>query len=301
MVDFSKLRENRLDKLTKALNEEKSNFKPEDDDKLWYPAVDKSGNGMAVIRFLPTSMEDGNESPWVKKYNHGFQDKNGWLIYDCPTSIGRPCPVCEENTLLWNTDTESNKNLARKRKRKLNIYSNILVINDPKNPENNGKVFVFKYGKSIFDKIELALQPKFEGEEPLDPFHVLYGADFRIKITTVDGYRNYDLSTFDPPSALFDGDEEKIIEVYKKQYPLHVYIDEDVFYSYEEIKKRLDYVLGRTTPATPSQLNTQESINHESNYVETSPSDFEGMDKSDEDELNWFKGLSNKHDDDVPF
>ena len=291
MVDFSKLRESRLDKLTKALNEDKSSFKPDDDSRIWTPSVDKAGNGMVVVRFLPTAAMDGDNKPWVKKYNHGFQGSKGWLIYDCPTTIGKPCPVCEDNTLLWNADTQESKNIARSRKRKLRIFSNIVIINDPKNPENNGKVFIFNYGKSIFDKIELALVPKFEGETPIDPFHVLDGANFRIKITTIDGYRNYDLSSFDPPSPLFDGDEEKIMKAYNSQYSLQEVIDSSLFSSYDEIKKRFDFVVGKE----------EVSVGYSDNPPPIQDDSYRGSLEENDDELNYFKNLSGSNDDDVPF
>ena len=211
------------------------------DDRLWKPEVDKAGNGYAVVRFLPAP--DGEDLPWAKLYSHAFQGPGGWYIENSLTTNGAKDPVSEYNSELWNTGIDSDKEIARKQKRKLSYYSNIYVVKDPSNPENEGKVFLYKYGKKIFDKIMSAMQPEFEDEEPINPFDFWAGADFKIKIKKVAGYWNYDSSEFARPGALLD-DDEAMEAIWKKEYSLAEITAADQFKSYDELKKRLDYVLG---------------------------------------------------------
>jgi hypothetical protein len=211
------------------------------DDRLWSLTVDKAQNGYAVIRFLPAP--DGEDLPFVKIYSHAFQGPNGWLIDQCATTLNQKCPVCEHNGQLWNSGSDANKEVARKQKRKLTYMSNIYVVKDPANPENEGQVFLFKYGKKIFDKLTAAMQPEFEDEEAIDPFDFWKGANFKLKAKNVAGYRNYDSSEFAAPSALLD-DDDALEALWKKQYSLNEFISPDQFKSYEEMKKRLDSVMG---------------------------------------------------------
>jgi hypothetical protein len=211
------------------------------DDRIWKLDVDKSGNGYAVIRFLPAP--NGEDLPFVKLYSHAFQGPGGWYIENSLTTLGQKDPVSEHNTLLWNNGTDAGKEQARKQKRKLTYVSNIYVVKDPANPENEGKVFLFKYGKKIFDKITEAMQPEFEDEEAIDPFDFWQGANFKLKAKNVAGYRNYDSSEFAKQSALLDDDDE-MEAVWKKQYSLADLVASDQFKSYDDLKKRLDYVLG---------------------------------------------------------
>jgi len=211
------------------------------DDRLWKLDVDKSGNGYAVIRFLPAP--EGEDLPFVKIYSHAFQGTGGWLIDNCLTTLNQKCPVCEHNSSLWNNGTDAGKEIARKQKRKLTYVSNIYVVKDPANPENEGKVFLFKYGKKIFDKISEAMQPEFEDESPIDPFDFWQGANFKLKAKNVAGYRNYDSSEFAAAAPLLD-DDDAMEAVWKKQYSLAELVAADQFKSYDELKKRLDYVLG---------------------------------------------------------
>jgi hypothetical protein len=234
----------KLQKEVEKLNSSASNT----DDRIWKPEVDKTGNGYAVIRFLPAP--DGEEIPWAKMYNHAFQGTGGWLIDNCLTSVGGKCPICEANSLLWNSGSDANKEIARGRKRKLSYYSNIYVIKDPANPDNEGKVFLFKYGKKIFDKIQEAMSPEFEDEEALNPFDFWQGADFKLKIKKVAGYWNYDSSEFARPSALLDGDDDALEALWKKQYSLTEITAADKFKSYEQLKDRLEVVLGKSS-STP--------------------------------------------------
>ena len=211
------------------------------DDRVWKLDCDKSGNGYAVIRFLPAP--DGEDLPFVKVYSHAFQGPGGWLIDNCLTSINQKCPVCEHNSGLWNNGTDAGKEVARKQKRKLTYVSNIYVVKDPANPENEGKVFLFKYGKKIFDKITEAMQPEFEDESPIDPFDFWQGANFKLKAKNVAGYRNYDSSEFASQSALLD-DDDALEAIWKKQYSLADFMSPSEFKTYEELKKRLSSVLG---------------------------------------------------------
>jgi len=215
------------------------------DERIWKPELDKSGNGFAVIRFLPAV--EGEDMPWAKLWNHAFQGPTGqWYIENSLTTLGQNDPVSEMNSAYWNSGVESDKEIARRQKRKLQYYSNIYVVSDSKHPEREGKVFLYRFGKKIFDKIMEAMQPVFDDEEPINPFDFWQGANFKLKIRKVDGYWNYDKSEFEVPSALFDDDDE-IEEVWKKQYALKEHTATTNFKSYDELKTRLNMVLAGTT------------------------------------------------------
>jgi hypothetical protein len=215
------------------------------DERLWKPELDKTGNGYAVIRFLPAVK--GEDLPWAKVWNHAFQGPTGqWYIENSLTTLGQKDPVSEMNSAYWNSGVESDKEIARRQKRKLQYRSNIYVVADPKHPENEGKVFLFRYGKKIFDKIMESMQPAFEDETPVNPFDFWEGANFKLKIRKVDGYWNYDKSEFETSSALFD-DDDKLEKVWKKQYALKEFTAPTNFKSYTELKTRLDTVLAGTT------------------------------------------------------
>jgi hypothetical protein len=220
------------------------------DDRLWKPEMDKTGVGSAVIRFLPAP--DGEDVPWVKVYSHAFQGPGGWYIENSLTSLNQKDPVSEYNRGLWNSGSEKDKDTVRKQKRKLSYYSNIYVIKDPANPQNEGKVFLFKYGKKIFDKILNAMQPEFEDETPINPFDFWQGANFKLKIVKKDGYWNYDKSEFDRVSPLLD-DDDALEAVWKKEYSLTAITAPDQFKSYEELEKRMNYVLGLGGNSTPTR------------------------------------------------
>lgn len=213
------------------------------DDRFWVPAVDKAGNGYAVIRFL--APPKGEELPWVRIWSHGFQGPSGkWYIENSLTTINQTDPVSELNTKLWNSGSEADKETARKQKRKLNYITNILVIKDTANPENEGKVFLFRFGKKIFDKIKDVSQPQFDDEKPINPFDFWEGANFKLKIRNVEGYRNYDKSEFADSSPLFEGDDAKLEELWKKEFSLKEFTQKSQFKPYEQLKARLDKVLG---------------------------------------------------------
>lgn len=215
-----------------------------EDTRFWQPEVDKVGNGYAVIRFLPPPK--GEDLPWVRIWNHGFQGPAGkWYIENSLTTIGKTDPVSEYNTELWNSGSEANKEIARKQKRKLTYISNILVVKDPAHPENEGKVFLYKFGKKIFDKIKDLAEPTFEDEKPINPFDFWEGANFKLKIRKVEGYRNYDKSEFDPTSSVSDNDTA-VETIWTNQHSLVQFLESKHFKSYEELKKKLDMVLGNT-------------------------------------------------------
>ena len=231
------------EKLVKQV-EKMNNSESSSDDRFWKLSVDKGNNGFAVIRFLPAP--DGEDLPFVKVYSHAFQGPGGWLIDQCLTTINQKCPVCEYNSGLWNNGTDAGKEVARKQKRKLTYVSNVYVVKDPANPENEGKVFLFKYGKKIFDKIMEAMQPEYEDETPINAFDFWQGANFKLKAKSVAGYRNYDSSEFAAVGALLD-DDDAMEAIWKKQYSLTEFVAPDQFKTYDELKKRLDSVLGAKT------------------------------------------------------
>ena len=249
-MDFDQLKTSSsgFDKLTKALEE---NLNPEDsknknkyqDERLWKPELDKTGNGYAVLRFLPAT--SGEDMPWVRLWSHAFQGPGGWYIENSLTTLGHKDPVSEENTRLWNTGVESDKGIARNRKRKLSYYSNVLIVSDPTHPENEGQVKLFKFGKKIFDKITEAMQPEFDDETPINPFDFWKGANFKLKIRKVDGFWNYDKSEFEGVSAIADNDDN-IKAIWEKQYPLKPFLDASNFKSYEELKEKLNRVITGT-------------------------------------------------------
>jgi hypothetical protein len=212
------------------------------DDTMWKPELDKTGNGYAVVRFLPTP--EGEEMPWVSYFDHGFQGPGGWYIEKSLTTLNKQDPVSEYNTQLWNTGIEANKEIARKQKRRLHYVSNVYVVSDPKNPDNEGKVFKYRFGKKIFEALKEAISPAFEDEKAINPFDLRdEGANFKIKIRKVDGYWNYDKSEFDSPAPLFT-DENKLNDIYTSVHSLSGIIAPSEFKSYEELKEKLDRVLG---------------------------------------------------------
>ena len=215
------------------------------DDRFWKPEVDKGGNGYAVIRFLPAP--EGCELPWAQVWSHAFQGPGGWYIENSLTTIGGKDPVGEYNRELWNSGSDRDKETARKQKRKLSYYTNIYVVNDPAHPENEGRVFIYKFGKKIFDKITEAMQPQFADEQSVNPFDFWEGANFKLKIRKVEGYWNYDKSEFDKPSPLLS-DDEKLERIYKNLNDLNEFSAAKNFKSYEDLKKRFDYVLGAKAP-----------------------------------------------------
>ena len=261
------------------------------DERLWKLEVDKAGNGYAVIRFLPAP--DGEELPWAKLYSHAFQGPGGWYIENSLTTLGQKDPVSEYNRLLWNSGVDADKDLARKQKRKLTYISNIYVVKDPTNPQNEGKVFLYKFGKKIFDKLTAAMQPEFEDEEAIDPFDFWKGANFKLKAKNVAGYRNYDSSEFAAVSPLLD-DDDALEAVWKKQYALAEFTNADQFKSYQDLQTRLDAVLNnKQTRVAPEVAQEEETITPVSLESVTAPAGSgAGSGPTDDDALSYFQKLA---------
>ena len=258
-MSFKDLKKNSSSMANKLQEELEKSNKTNDykDDRFWRPTLDSASNGYAVIRFLPAV--EGEDIPWVKTYSHAFKGKGGWFIHNCPTTLGEKCPVCEANSELWNSGTESDKRIARDRKRKLTYVSNILVVEDPSAPQNKGKVFLFKYGKKIFEKIQEQMNPEFDDESAVNPFDYWKGANFKLKVRKVEGYTNYDKSEFSAPTELFDGDDAKLEALWKKQYALKEFINPKEFKGYPELKTKLVDALGGDLRADGGEEDTIES------------------------------------------
>ena len=293
---------NSLDKLLGAVEKENTPQEKKSyvDERLWKPVLDKTGNGYAVIRFLPAV--EGEDMPWAKIWNHAFQGPTGqWYIENSLTTLNQKDPVSELNTSYWNSGVESDKEIARKQKRKLQYFSNIYVVSDSKHPENEGKVFLFRYGKKIFDKIMEAMQPAFEDETPINPFDFWKGANFKLKIRKVDGYWNYDKSEFEASSALSDGDDQTLETIWNEQYPLVEFTAPTNFKSYDELKTRLNMVLAGTTrvgsattlmedePVTTITVDTKPVERGQT--VTTVPVGYK-EDNSDDESLDYFQKLA---------
>ena len=283
-MSFADLKkQSKLGSLTQKLVKEvekMNNTSGSSDERLWKLECDKSGNGYAVIRFLPAP--EGEDLPFVKLYSHAFQGSGGWYIENSLTTLGQKDPVSEYNSMLWNNGTDAGKDQARKQKRKLTYVANIYVVKDPANPENDGKVMLYKFGKKIFDKITAAMQPEFEDEEAIDPFDFWQGANFKLKAKNVAGYRNYDSSEFSAQSALLD-DDDAMEAIWKKQYSLQDFTAPDQFKSYDDLKKRLNSVLGIN--GTPN-LQDEESRMEEEEFRAQNREDSDPMPQSMRDELN---------------
>ena len=295
-MDFETLKSSssNFDKITKALEknlgpEDQANKNKYQDDRLWKPELDKTGNGYAVIRFLPAS--NGEEMPWQRVWSHAFQDKGGWYIENSLTTLNSKDPVSEDNTRLWNTGVDSDKDIARKRKRKLSYYSNIYIVSDPKHPENEGKVFLYKFGKKIFDKISEAMQPQFADEKAINPFDFWKGANFKLKIRKVDGYWNYDKSEFEGVTPVASEDAN-IKAIWAKQYPLKPFVDPSNFKSYEELKEKLNrIIMGTRSTETVETVDLPQQVNGQvksTNVVNSKPA------SEEDDTLSYFSKLADE-------
>lgn len=237
-----------LIKETEKISNPKTGFS-DSDDRYWRPELDKSGNGYAVVRFLPAP--EGEDLPWARIWNHGFQGPGGWYIENSLTTLGQKDPVSEHNSTLWNSGIEANKEVARKQKRRLNYTANVYVLKDPAHPENEGTIKLYRFGKKIFDKINDLMNPEFEDESPVNPFDLWAGANFKMKIRKVEGYSNYDKSEFEASSALLE-DDDKMEEIWKNENSLKELVSEDKFKSFDELKAKLDRVLGLGSEFSPA-------------------------------------------------
>ena len=286
-ASLKKSRSNDLQKLqteVEKINNPKNNFSREDE-RFWKAELDKSGNGYAVIRFLPPP--NNEEMAWAKIFNHGFQGPGGWYIENSLTTLGQKDPLAEYNSTLWNSGIEANKEIARKQKRRLTYISNIFVVEDKANPQNEGKNFLFRYGKKIFDKVSSMANPEFEDESPVDVFNFWDGANFKLKIRKVDGFSNYDKSEFVTAAPLFE-DDTKMEETWNSQHSLTEVVGEDKFKSYDDLKSRLDIVLGNVPTPAMTAPTTVESVKVPFDGGEPiTPSA-----SSDEENLDYFKKLA---------
>ena len=289
MSSFKDLKNNRMNNLQSLTKQvEKLAEKPSyEDERIWKCERDKTGNGYAVVRFLPAPTNE--DVPWVRLWSHGFKGPGGWYIENSLTTprsdapSGTDDPVSKANTILWNSGIESDKNIARDRKRKLSYYSNILILEDSTNAQNEGKVFLFRYGKKIFEKIESVMNPEFKDEEPMNPFDFWSGANFKLKIRQVEGYANYDKSEFASPSPLFDGDDAKLEDVWKQQHSLQGILAPENFKSYQELEARFNTVTASGTGSDYNETIEESSANPVANDAAESTS---------EDTLEYFKKLA---------
>ena len=299
MSNFDSLKRNRssLEKLTKAIEATTQSTSTEsgsrEDPRLWQPTVDKAGNGMAIIRFLPAPSVDGEDAlPWVRVFSHGFQGPGGWYIENSLTTLNQKDPVSEYNSTLWNSGIEANKEIARKQKRRLNYVANVFVVSDPSNPENEGQIRIYKFGKKIFDKITEAMNPEFADETPVNPFDMWEGANFKLKIRNVEGYRNYDKSEFAEKSALLDGDDAKLEALWKQEHSLKEFLDPKHFKPYDLLKARLDKVLGFEGDVAIPKSKAIDAVVENFNDSELNVIDTKIATNEDDDDLNYFKSLA---------
>lgn len=295
-TSFDALRQSRksaFDKLASEMNKMGNQSEASSDDNYWKPEVDKAGNGYAIIRFLPAPA--GEDVPFVRIWDHGFQGDGGWYIEKSLTTLNQADPVSEYNSKLWNSGVESDKEIARKQKRRLSYHSNIYVVKDTANPSNEGKVFLYKYGKKIFDKINEAMHPQFPGEKAVNPFDLWEGANFILKIRNVEGYRNYDKSEFAEPAALLS-DDDKLEEIWKSEHSLQELIDPKNFKSYDELKARLARALGvagETRAAAPIKDEEAFPAPAKSAPAPTAPTASAPWSDDEDDDLSFFKKLAN--------
>lgn len=291
-MDFKTLKRNSessLGKLTEELNKLNTKQERKNDERFWVPSVDKAGNGYAVIRFLPAP--NGEDVPFVRIFDHGFQGPSGsWYIENSLTTLGKKDPVSELNSSLWNSGVESDKDVARKQKRRLHFISNIYVVTDQGKPENEGKVFLFKYGKKIFDKLNEVMNPEFPDEKPMNPFDFWTGANMALKIRNVEGYRNYDKSAFMTPGPLFKEDS-KMEQIYKQEHALQPFLSYENFKTYEELKEKLQRVLA---PASEDLARTAAEMDSRPapKFKEKPAPAAESLDSSDDEGLEFFKKLA---------
>jgi hypothetical protein len=291
-AQLKKSRSSQFDKLTEEAKKLSGNTptKSGADDRFWKPVVDKSGNGSAIIRFLPAPQ--GEDVPFVRLWDHGFQGPGGWYIENSLTTLGQDDPVSEYNSRLWNSGNDKDKEIARKQKRRLHYISNIYVLKDPANPENEGKVFLFKYGKKIFDMLNSAMHPEFEDENAINPFDLWEGANFRLRMRNVEGYRNYDKSSFDEPSVPMV-DEDELEKIWLSEYALQEFLDPKNFKSYEELSAKLTRVLGAPGGSQTSSAEDIPEVEYtapvaESKSAASSTPSFD----DDDDSLQFFKQLA---------
>ena len=291
-MSFDKLKkQSKLGSLTDRLVKEVEKMNSSSgasDERFWKAELDKSSVGSAIIRFLPAP--EGEELPWVKVYSHAFQGPGGWYIENSLTTTGGKDPVSDYNRTLWNSGNDTDKDTVRKQKRKLSYYSNVYVVKDPLHPENEGRVFLFKYGKKIFDKVLEAMQPEFDDETPINPFDFWAGANFKLKIVKKDGFWNYDKSEFDKVAPLLD-DDDALEALWKKQYSLSAITAPDQFKSYEDLERRLNTVLGQK-PVQAPRLDEEVIAEENPLPVSVAPTSSPSSTSDEDDALSYFQKLA---------
>ena len=298
-MSFAELKKNRTD-LSKLVEQAKettgaTQTRQSDDPRFWQPTRDKAGNGYAVIRFLPGDAKAA--TPWIRYWDHAFKGPTGqWYIEKSLTSIGQQDPLSELNSKMWNSGIESDKGIVRQRKRNLRYVANVLVVSDPSNPENEGQVKLYRFGKKIFDKIMDSMQPQFPDETPVNPFDMWEGADFKLKIRNVEGYRNYDKSEFTTPSALYDGDDSRLEGVYSQLHNLGEFTDPKNYKSYDELKAKLMRVLGEEASAGAPTMAQEVQMNEPATYEVVPPITKEQVEDTSEDDdtMSYFAKLANE-------
>lgn len=296
-TSFSALKRSRgsVEKLTQAIQNLNTKNEKKEDERLWEPTVDKAGNGIAIIRFLPAPSQDGEDGlPWVRTFSHGFQGPGGWLIDLCLTTLDQKCPVCEQNTVLWNSGVEANKGIARDRKRKLSYFANILVVSDPAKPENDGKVKLFRFGKKIFDKVSEKMHPEFPDEKAFSPFDLWDGANFKLKIRQVEGYRNYDKSEFAAQSPV-STDDAVLEKLWQSEFSLREFIAPKHFKTYEQNAARMTLVLGSVAINTSAEKSVSAALTDDTDVGVVAPVVHPGLPASappDEDDMSFFQNLA---------
>ena len=291
-ADLKRSRKSLYDKIVTETNKMQSGGNQGGaDTRFWQPEVDKAGNGYAIIRFLPAPK--GEDLPWVRLFSHGFQGPGGWYIENSLTTLNEKDPVGEYNSMLWNRGDEAGKDQARKQKRRLNYISNIYVVKDPSNPKNEGKVFLYKFGKKIFDKINDLMNPEFEDEAAINPFDFWEGANFKMKIRNVEGYRNYDKSEFDSASALLDEDDE-LERIWGTQYSLQEFLDRKNFKSFAELQAKLNRVLGATAVSSTAEEVNEDVFNEPRQTAAPKAEETETpwSEESSDDSLDFFKQMA---------
>jgi hypothetical protein len=301
--DMKKNAQGNMSRLSQELDKLNKGTESYKDDRFWKPEVDQAGNGFAIIRFLPAT--EGEDVPWVRIFTHGFKGPGGWYIENSLTTIGKKDPVSEMNTVLWNSGSDKDKEIARERKRKLSYIANIIVVSDPKHPENEGKTFLYKFGKKIFDKIMEKIQPEFADDSAVNVFDFWAGANFKLKIRKVAGFTNYDKSEFDTPTPVCDGDDAKLETLWKSQVSLKEFNDVSSFKSYEELKTRLDSVLSGGAKMSSKTAESFDDDDSNPFGSKASPvikqkaapkSESEEDEGEDESALSYFKKLAQEED-----
>ena len=299
MSTFADMKKQRKTNLTSLIKETEKISSPnvfgDTDDRFWRPELDKSGNGYAIVRFLPAP--EGEDLPWARMWNHGFQGPGGWYIENSLTTLGQKDPVSEHNSQLWNSGIEANKEIARKQKRRLNYTANVYVIKDPAHPENEGQVKFYLFGKKIFDKINDLMNPEFEDESPVNPFDLWEGANFKMKIRKIEGYSNYDKSEFEPQAPLLDGDDAKLEDIWKSEFSLKELVSTDKFKTFEELKIKLDKVLGLGTENIPPAFSLPKDNTEDVPFdggvpIKTTPKPAAESEDNDEEALGYFQKLA---------